>query len=98
MVALERTLPLERSSVRSAHKLISPYIHLTPVLTSTTLSNLAPTPQAPEALTARAEPQRSITKSLLQMREFSTHWRLHSTRPIPCTAAIRRNVLEEWSQ
>lgn len=51
MAALERTLPLERSSVRSAHKLIKPYIHLTPVLTSTTLSNLASTPQAPEALT-----------------------------------------------
>lgn len=51
MAALERTLPLERSSVRSAHELIKPYIHLTPVLTSTTLSNLASTPQAPEALT-----------------------------------------------
>lgn len=51
MAALERTLPLERSSVQSAHELIKPYVHLTPVVTSTTLSTLASTPQAPEALT-----------------------------------------------
>lgn len=50
MAALERTLPLERSSVQSAHELIKPYVHLTPVLTSTMLSTLASTPQAPEAL------------------------------------------------
>ncbi|KAJ4361962.1 hypothetical protein N0V83_010903 [Neocucurbitaria cava] len=44
------TLPLTRESVEAAHKLIQPHIHRTPVLTNTTLSNLASTPQTAEAL------------------------------------------------
>ncbi|OCL02304.1 tryptophan synthase beta subunit-like PLP-dependent enzyme, partial [Glonium stellatum] len=43
-------LPLTRSSVIAAHALIKPYIHETPVLTSTTLSTLASTPQSADAL------------------------------------------------
>ena len=43
-------LPLTRSSVQSAHESIKEHIHRTPVLTSNTLSNLASTPQSPEAL------------------------------------------------
>ncbi|KAL5348783.1 hypothetical protein ACLOAV_006205 [Pseudogymnoascus australis] len=39
------SLPLARSSVVAAHTLIAPYIHHTPVLTSTYLSNLASTPR-----------------------------------------------------
>lgn len=50
MADIEKTLPLERSSVQAAHELIKPHIHLTPVLTSATLSTLASTPQTPEAL------------------------------------------------
>jgi len=50
MAALDQTLPLKRASVQSAHERIKDHIHLTPVLTSTTLSNLASTPQTPEAL------------------------------------------------
>ncbi|KAF6234279.1 hypothetical protein HO173_007701 [Letharia columbiana] len=50
MADLSRTLPLKRSSVQSAHERIKDHIQLTPVLTSTTLSNLASTPQTPEAL------------------------------------------------
>lgn len=42
--------PLTRESVQFAHTLIKEYIHLTPVLTSTTLSDLASTPQSPSAL------------------------------------------------
>ena len=42
--------PLTRSSVIAAHELVKPHIHLTPVLTSTTLSTLASTPQSPEVL------------------------------------------------
>jgi len=49
-MTVEQILPLQRSSVQSAHKLINPHIHLTPVLTSTTLSALASAPQTPEAL------------------------------------------------
>ena len=49
-MTIEHNLPLERSSVQSAHKLIKSHIHRTPVLTSTTLSNLASTPQTPKDL------------------------------------------------
>jgi threonine dehydratase len=41
---------LTRASVEAAHALIKPHIHDTPVLTNTTLNNLANTPQPPEAL------------------------------------------------
>jgi len=41
---------LTRSSIEAAHALIKPYIHRTPILTNTTLTNLACTPQSPEAL------------------------------------------------
>lgn len=43
-------LPLTRESIVAAHNLIKPHLHTTPVLTNTTLSNLASTPQSPEAL------------------------------------------------
>jgi threonine dehydratase len=42
--------PLTRTSVIAAHSLIKQYIHYTPVLTNTTLTQLASTPQTPEAL------------------------------------------------
>lgn len=45
-----RDRPLTRASVEAAHGLIKPHIHTTPVLTNTTLSNLASTPQSHEAL------------------------------------------------
>ncbi|KAH7382228.1 pyridoxal-phosphate dependent enzyme-domain-containing protein [Pyrenochaeta sp. MPI-SDFR-AT-0127] len=44
------SLPLTRASVEAAHTLIKPHIHATPVLTNTTLSNLASAPQAVQAL------------------------------------------------
>ena len=50
MAHLSRTPPLERSSVQSAHERIKEHIQLTHVETNTTLSNLASTPQTPEAL------------------------------------------------
>ncbi|KZM23603.1 Threonine ammonia-lyase [Ascochyta rabiei] len=43
-------LPLTRDSIVAAHALIKPHIHSTPVLTNTTLNNLASTPQSSEAL------------------------------------------------
>lgn len=54
MAVTEKSPPLTRASVESALELIKPYIHRTPVLTSTTLSNLASTPQTPEALIGTA--------------------------------------------
>jgi threonine dehydratase len=44
------SLPLTRDSIIAAHNLIKPHIHTTPVLTNTTLSNIASTPQSSEAL------------------------------------------------
>ena len=41
---------MTRDSIVAAHNLIKPHIHTTPVLTNTTLSNIASTPQNPEAL------------------------------------------------
>jgi threonine dehydratase len=42
--------PLTRSSVQAAHEKIKEHVHLTPVLTSRTLNNIASTPQSTEAL------------------------------------------------
>ncbi|KAH6722464.1 pyridoxal-phosphate dependent enzyme-domain-containing protein [Leptodontidium sp. MPI-SDFR-AT-0119] len=42
--------PLNRPSVIAAHELIKPHIHYTPVLTNTTLNDLASTPQSATAL------------------------------------------------
>ncbi|KAI9831702.1 MAG: hypothetical protein M1819_004768 [Sarea resinae] len=42
--------PLTRRGVQEAHELIKPYIHQTPVITSTTLSSIASQPQTHEAL------------------------------------------------
>jgi threonine dehydratase len=50
MAAIEDTPPLTRASVQAAHELIKPYIHLTPVITSTTLTHFASTLQAPSDL------------------------------------------------
>ncbi|KAF8851934.1 pyridoxal-phosphate dependent enzyme [Acephala macrosclerotiorum] len=43
--------PLTRESVIAAHELIQEHIHYTPVLTNTTLTELASTPQSPPTLT-----------------------------------------------
>jgi threonine dehydratase len=45
-----QTRPLTRDSVVAAHALIKPHIHRTPILTNSTLNNLASTPQTVEAL------------------------------------------------
>lgn len=50
MADITKMLPLKRSSVQAAHGQIKEHVHRTPVLTSTTLSKLASTPQTPEAL------------------------------------------------
>ena len=54
MGSLAQTLPLQRSSVQSAHELIKQYIHETPVLTCKTLNAIASTPQIPEHLIGTA--------------------------------------------
>jgi len=45
------SLPLTRDSVIAAHELVKPYVHYTPVMTNSTITSLASTPQALEALT-----------------------------------------------
>ncbi|KAK7028844.1 hypothetical protein VNI00_014857 [Paramarasmius palmivorus] len=49
------SLPLTRQSVQSAHKAIKPYIHLTPVLTSTSINDIASTPELPLNLFFKCE-------------------------------------------
>ncbi|KAH8424362.1 uncharacterized protein LDX57_002113 [Aspergillus melleus] len=41
---------LTPTAITTAHTLINPYIHKTPLLTNTTLNNLASTPQSAESL------------------------------------------------
>lgn len=50
MANLASCPPLTRSSVITAHELIQPYIHRTPVLTNKTINEIASTPQSPAAL------------------------------------------------
>ncbi|KAH8821102.1 pyridoxal-phosphate dependent enzyme [Xylogone sp. PMI_703] len=50
MADLSTCLPLTRSSVVEAHKVVKPYIHYTPLLTNKTLTALASTPRTPEEL------------------------------------------------
>ncbi|TKA64985.1 hypothetical protein B0A49_01179 [Cryomyces minteri] len=50
MADISKCPPLSRSSVQAAHNLIRSNIHLTPVLTCQTLTDIASTPQSPEAL------------------------------------------------
>jgi hypothetical protein len=50
MASSASSRPLTRASVEAAHALIKPHIHDTPVLTNTTLTNLASTPQTADAL------------------------------------------------
>lgn len=47
--------PLTYASVQAAHELIKPYIHETPVLTSTYLNTLASTPRTPKELAGTEE-------------------------------------------
>lgn len=50
MADISQTPPLTRPSVIAAHALIKKHIHYTPVLTNTTISSLASTPQTADAL------------------------------------------------
>jgi threonine dehydratase len=67
-------LPLTRESVVAAHHLVKPHIHLTPVQTNTTLSNLASTPQTAEALKGTPwdghEPARPKIKLFFKCENF----------------------------
>ncbi|KAI1933358.1 hypothetical protein LOZ66_006485 [Ophidiomyces ophidiicola] len=42
--------PLSRASIEAAYALVQPRVHITPVLTSRTLNNIASTPQSAESL------------------------------------------------
>lgn len=71
MAALSTCPPLTRPSVVAAHELIKPHVHLTPVLTNTTLSQLASTPQALEgtrwAATAGAGVAKEPAKPVIRL-------------------------------
>jgi threonine dehydratase len=50
MADLRDCLPLTRASVQAAHEIVRPHVHLTPVLTSSTLNTIVSTAQTAEAL------------------------------------------------
>ncbi|KAM0420829.1 hypothetical protein ACHAPT_011359 [Fusarium lateritium] len=63
MADLSTTPPLTRDSVIQAHKLISDYVHLTPVLTNRTLTELASTPRSLEGTRwAGRDPARPVLR------------------------------------
>ncbi|KAJ4396245.1 hypothetical protein N0V93_000464 [Gnomoniopsis smithogilvyi] len=63
MAALETCPPLTRPSVIAARELIKSHVHLTPVLTNSTLSKLASTPQTLEDTRwAGAEPAKPVIR------------------------------------
>lgn len=58
---------LTRASVQEAHELIKPYIHHTPVLTNTTLTQLVSTPRDPKDLVGTAWEGREPAKPTLRL-------------------------------
>ena len=74
MANISECPPLSRQSVQRAHTCIEPYIHLTPVLTSTTLNNIASTPQSPKALNGTeyegAEPAKPTFELFFKCENF----------------------------
>lgn len=67
MTDIATTPPLTRASVQAAHAIVAPHVHLTPVVTSQTLSRLASTPQTPEALSETRFAGRTPAKPTLRL-------------------------------
>ncbi|KAF5619880.1 threonine dehydratase [Fusarium tjaetaba] len=67
MADLSTTPPLTRESVIEAHKLISPYVHFTPVLTNQTITKLASTPRTAEELQGTRYAGRTPARPVLRL-------------------------------
>ncbi|KAK7397859.1 hypothetical protein QQX98_012776 [Neonectria punicea] len=67
MADLSTTPPLTRDSVVEAHKLVKPHVHLTPVLTNRTLSELASTPRTAEELAGTRWAGRTPARPVLRL-------------------------------
>ncbi|KAL7902748.1 tryptophan synthase beta subunit-like PLP-dependent enzyme [Trichoderma sp. SZMC 28014] len=67
MAALSTTLPLNRDSVCSAHKVVKNHVHRTPVVTNQTLSELASTPATVEYLKDTRFAGRTPAKPVLRL-------------------------------
>ncbi|KAJ9421912.1 pyridoxal-phosphate dependent enzyme-domain-containing protein [Fusarium oxysporum] len=67
MADLSTTPPLTRESVIEAHKLISPYVHFTPVLTNQTITKLASTPRTAEELEGTRYADRTPARPVLRL-------------------------------
>lgn len=61
------SVTLDRAAVQAAHELIKPYIHHTPTLTNTTLTELVSTPQNPANLVGTAWEGRTPAKPKLRL-------------------------------
>ena len=62
-----KTLPLTRASVVEARGRIKDHVHLTPVLTSSTLNDIVSVPQTPEALQGSLWEDQSPSKPQLRL-------------------------------
>ncbi|KAF4945333.1 hypothetical protein FGADI_12025 [Fusarium gaditjirri] len=67
MADLSTAPPLTRESVIEAHKLISPYVHFTPVLTNQTITKLASTPRTAEELEGTRYAGRTPARPVLRL-------------------------------
>ncbi|KAH7156047.1 serine racemase [Dactylonectria macrodidyma] len=67
MADLSTCLPLTRASVIEAHKIIEPLVHLTPVLTNKTLTQLASTPQDANSLVGTKWEGRTPAQPVLRL-------------------------------
>ena len=67
MDALATSLNLSRNGVQEAHALVKPYIHRTPVITSSTLDKLASSPQSVEALATTEWAEKQPAKPTIRL-------------------------------
>ena len=92
-------IALNRSSVQAAHELIKKHIHKTPVLTSKTLSNLASTPQLPEALIGTTfEGQRPAKPTIRFFFKCENYQRIGAFKSRGAFHALARLSKEELSR
>ena len=67
MDALASSLDFSRKGVQEAHVLVKPYIHRTPVITSSTLDEIASSPQSVESLAATEWAGKKAAKPVIRL-------------------------------
>ncbi|KAI9150561.1 putative serine racemase [Paramyrothecium foliicola] len=91
--------PLTRDSVIEAHKLIQPYIHLTPVMTSSFLNDLASSPRDPVTLRNGADGRKPAIPVLRLWFKCENFQRVGAFKARGAFHAIERLKLEPgWAE